>query len=67
MDYFLMRLGMSHPDLWMMWAAIILSAVNSVGLVMLRHSVLDSRNGWDTWIVLTPSGDVIGFTDGDCD
>lgn len=37
------------------------------GPVKLRHSVLDSRNGWDTWIVLTPSGDVIGFTDGDCD
>jgi len=38
------------------------------GPVTLRDlSVLDSRNGWDTWIVLTPSGDVIGFTDGDCD
>lgn len=42
MDYFLMRLGMSHPDLWMMWAVIILSAVNSVGLILLWRKICNS-------------------------
>lgn len=35
MDMFLIHLGMTHPDLWMMWAGIILSGVNTVGLILL--------------------------------
>lgn len=38
------------------------------GPVKMRDlGVLDSRNGWDTWIVLNSDGDAIGFTNGDCD
>ena len=44
MDLWLIAHGMTHPDLWMMWAGILLSAINTVGLVLLWRRYVEIRN-----------------------